>query len=53
VRHFYVDTLRGDLNATLAAANSTTSAVYPPGSVIQLVPGDAMASATRASRRHE
>jgi hypothetical protein len=42
VRHFYVDNLRGDLNATLAAANSTTGAVYPPGSVIQLVPGEAM-----------
>jgi hypothetical protein len=42
VRHFYVDNLRGDLNATLAAANSTTGAVYPPGSVIQLIPGEAM-----------
>ena len=43
VRQFYVDNLRGDLKATLAAANSTTGAVYPPGSVIQLVPGEAMA----------
>lgn len=34
--------LRGDLAATLAAANLPTSAVYPPGSVIQLVPGEAM-----------
>jgi hypothetical protein len=42
VRHFYVDNLRGDLAATLAAANSPTGAVYPPGSVIQLVPGEAM-----------
>jgi len=42
VRHFYVDNLRGHLDATLAAANSTTGAVYPPGSVIQLVPGEAM-----------
>jgi hypothetical protein len=42
VRQFYVDNLRGDLNATLAAANSTTGAVYPPGSVIQLIPGEAM-----------
>jgi len=42
VRQFYVDNLRGHLDATLAAANSTTGAVYPPGSVIQLVPGEAM-----------
>ncbi len=42
VRHFYVDNLRGDLPATLAAANSRTGAVYPPGSVIQLIPGEAM-----------
>jgi len=42
VRHFYVDNLRGDLAGTLAAANARTGAVYPPGSVIQLVPGEAM-----------
>jgi hypothetical protein len=42
VRQFYVDNLRGNLDATLAAANSTTGAVYPPGSVIQLIPGEAM-----------
>jgi len=42
VRQFYVDNLRGDLQGTLAAANSPTGAVYPPGSVIQLVPGEAM-----------
>ena len=42
VRHFYVDNLRGDVNATLAAANSPTGAVYPPGSVVQLIPGEAM-----------
>jgi hypothetical protein len=42
VRHFYVDNLRGDLAATLAAANATAGAVYPPGSVIQLIPGEAM-----------
>jgi hypothetical protein len=34
--------LRDNLDATLAAANSPTGAVYPPGSVIQLVPGEAM-----------
>jgi hypothetical protein len=42
VRQFYVDNLRGDLAATVAAANSTTGVVYPPGSVIQLIPGEAM-----------
>ena len=42
VRHFYVDNLRGELGATLAAANPPTGAVYPPGSVIQLVPTEAM-----------
>ena len=42
VRHFYVDNLRGDLDATLAAAKSPTGAAYPPGSVIQLIPGEAM-----------
>jgi hypothetical protein len=42
VRHFYVDNLRGDLDSTLRAANSPIGAVYPPGSVIQLVPGEAM-----------
>src|SRR5256712_7563177 len=42
VRQFYVDNLRGDVAATVAAANSPTGAVYPPGSVIQLTPGEAM-----------
>jgi len=42
VRQFYVDNLQGNLDATLAAANSTTGAVYPTGSVIQLIPGEAM-----------
>src|SRR5881397_2944152 len=42
VRQFYVDNLRCDLAATVAAANSPTGAVYPPGSVIQLIPGEAM-----------
>src|SRR5712675_1712427 len=42
VRQFYVDNLRGNLDATLAAANSTTGALYPPGSVLQLIPGEAM-----------
>jgi hypothetical protein len=42
VRQFYVDNLQGNLEGTLAAANSATGAVYPPGSVIQLIPSEAM-----------
>src|SRR5262245_26717615 len=42
VRQFYVDNLKGALDATLAVANSPTGGVYPPGSVVQLVPGEAM-----------
>jgi hypothetical protein len=42
VRQFYVDNLQGNLEATLAAANSTTGAVYPAGSLIQLIPSEAM-----------
>jgi len=42
VRGFYVGNLLGDMDATLAAANATDGAKYPPGSVVQLVPGEAM-----------
>ena len=42
VRHFYVDNLNGGLQGTIAAANAKNGAVYPPGSVVQLVPGEAM-----------
>jgi hypothetical protein len=42
VRQFYLDNLQGNLDATLAAANSMTGAVYPPGSLLQLIPGEAM-----------
>jgi hypothetical protein len=42
VRGFYVDNLRGNLSATLATANSKTGAVYPPGTVLQLVPTEVM-----------
>ena len=42
VRHFFVDNVLGNLPATLAAANAPGGAVYPPGSVIQLVPTEAM-----------
>jgi hypothetical protein len=47
VRQFYVDNLQGNLDATLAAADSTMGAVYPPGSVIQLIPGEAMVKRER------
>ncbi len=42
VRHFFVDNLLGDLDRTVAVANSTTGGVYPPGSVLQLVPTEVM-----------
>jgi hypothetical protein len=42
VRGFYVANLNGDLKGTLAAANTLTGAVYPPGSVVQLVPSEVM-----------
>jgi mono/diheme cytochrome c family protein len=42
VRGFYVDSLNGNLDGTLAVANSATGGVYPPGSVVQLVPGEVM-----------
>lgn len=42
VRHFFVDNLIGDLEGTLAAANSPTGATYPAGSVVQLVPSEVM-----------
>ncbi len=42
VRGFFVDNLYGDLDATLAVANSPDGGVYPPGSVVQLVPTEVM-----------
>ncbi|MCC5888519.1 MAG: hypothetical protein JJT88_18950 [Gammaproteobacteria bacterium] len=41
VRGFYVSNLHGDLAATLAVAEAETG-VWPPGSLVQLVPGEAM-----------
>ncbi|WP_444934300.1 hypothetical protein [Microbulbifer sp. JTAC008] len=37
-----MDNLLGDLDGTLEVANSNTGGVYPPGSVVQLVPGEVM-----------
>jgi len=42
IRHFFVDNLLGDLEATVAVAESTDGGVYPPGSVVQLVPTEVM-----------
>ncbi len=42
VRHFFVDNLQGDIDATVAVANSPTGGRYPEGSLVQLVPGEAM-----------
>lgn len=42
VRGFYVGNLLGNIDATLAAANNPEGGAYPPGSVVQLVPGEAM-----------
>lgn len=42
VRHFFVDNLTGNVAATVAAANAPKGATYPTGSVVQLVPTEAM-----------
>ena len=42
VRHFYVDNLLGDPESTIAAANAPEGAQYPVGSIVQLVPTEAM-----------
>jgi hypothetical protein len=42
VRGFFMDNLAGDLDATLAAAESTEGGTYPVGTLVQLFPGEAM-----------
>ena len=42
VRHFYVDNLLGNKAGTLEAANAPKGAIYPAGSVVQLVPTEVM-----------
>jgi len=42
VRGFFVDNLLGDLAATVAVANEEAALPYPAGTVIQLVPLEAM-----------
>jgi hypothetical protein len=42
VRNFYIDNRLGHLDEALAVANSPTGGVYPVGTIIQLVPQEAM-----------
>jgi hypothetical protein len=42
VGDFFVDNLDGDIEATIKVARSPTGGVYPTGSVVQLVPAEAM-----------
>lgn len=42
VRHFYVDNLVGNLEETVKVARSETGGVYPEGTVLQLIPNEAM-----------
>lgn len=42
VRGYFVGNLIGNIDATVAAANNADGGQYPPGSVVQLVPGEAM-----------
>ena len=39
---FFVDNILGDLDATLSVANSSSGGNYPPGSLLTLVPDEAM-----------
>jgi hypothetical protein len=42
VRNMYVDNILGNIQGTLAVAESGKGGVYPPGTVLQLIPGEAM-----------
>lgn len=42
VRGFFVGNLLGKVEETLAAAKQPTGAPYPPGSIVQLIPAEAM-----------
>jgi hypothetical protein len=42
VRGFFVENLLGDLEATLAVANSGSGGTWPTGSMVQLVPTEVM-----------
>lgn len=49
VRGFFVDNLLGDLEGTLAVAESETGGIYPVGSVVQLVPSEVMVKQAKGS----
>ena len=42
VRGFFVDNLLGDLDATVAVAESPAGGTYPPGSLLQVIPTTAL-----------
>jgi hypothetical protein len=42
VRNMRFDNLLGNLEETLAVANASAGGVYPPGTVVQALPGEAM-----------
>jgi hypothetical protein len=42
IRGMYVGNMLGNIDATIAVANSEEGGVYPPGTVVQIVPGEAM-----------
>ncbi|WP_074204897.1 hypothetical protein [Parasphingorhabdus marina] len=42
VDRFFVGNLNGDIEATIAVAQAEEGGVYPPGSVVQLVPTEVM-----------
>jgi hypothetical protein len=42
VRHFFIDNRLGHLDQTLAVANNPNGGVYPVGTLIQLIPTEAM-----------
>ena len=42
IRGMYVGNLLGNIDATIAVANSEEGGVYPPGTIIQVVPTEAM-----------
>lgn len=42
IRGFFVGNLLNDIEATATAAKSKQGAIYPPGSIVQLIPAEAM-----------
>ena len=42
IRGFFVGNLLNDIEATATAAETKQGAIYPPGSIVQLIPAEAM-----------